>query len=169
MDEESLIVCNKCKFVKQESYFYKNNTISGLDTTCKECRKKRVRENRRENIEKYTAYDKKRALLPHRILAMREYQKTDNGKAVSLKSSRRYRKNNPNAYKAQCIVNNSIRDGKLIGHSACEKCDSEIKIEAHHCDYTKPLDVMWLCRSCHNKWHRHNKPIYGEAINDISK
>jgi hypothetical protein len=29
----------------------------------------------------------------------------------------------------------------------------------HHPDYAKPLDVMWLCKLCHETWHR----IHGDA------
>lgn len=35
----------------------------------------------------------------------------------------------------------------------CEKCGAP-KAHAHHDDYTKPLDVRWLCRSCHGVEHR---------------
>jgi hypothetical protein len=28
-----------------------------------------------------------------------------------------------------------------------------VNIIAHHKDYRKPLEVIWVCRSCHNKIH----------------
>ena len=34
----------------------------------------------------------------------------------------------------------------------CEKC-GEIKAEAHHEDYDKPLDVVWLCHKHHREIH----------------
>lgn len=54
-------------------------------------------------------------------------------------------------------VRQAIKVGKLIP-APCEWCGAE-KVEAHHCDYNKPLDVMWLCKKCHVKWHKEHEPI----------
>jgi transposase-like protein len=35
----------------------------------------------------------------------------------------------------------------------CETCRAKNNIHAHHDDYTKPLDVRWLCASCHKRHH----------------
>lgn len=43
----------------------------------------------------------------------------------------------------------------LLKPKPCEDCSSEKveKVEKHHADYSKPLDVTWLCRPCHLKRH----------------
>ena len=41
---------------------------------------------------------------------------------------------------------------KIIIKQPCEIC-GEVKSQAHHSDYTKPLDVRWLCRPCHVAIH----------------
>ena len=50
----------------------------------------------------------------------------------------------------------AIREGHLVRPSVCslqnENCSGQI--EAHHLDYNKPLDVVWLCRNHHLAWHR---------------
>jgi len=45
----------------------------------------------------------------------------------------------------------AIREGKLK-QIPCVVCRNP-KSEAHHEDYSKPLDVIWLCRRCHRAWH----------------
>jgi hypothetical protein len=44
-----------------------------------------------------------------------------------------------------------IRRGKIV-KGTCEVCQS-VKVEAHHEDYTKPLQVRWLCRTHHMELH----------------
>jgi len=47
-----------------------------------------------------------------------------------------------------------LRRGKIIKDENCFQCGSDINIEAHHHDYTKALEVLWLCRRCHTELHR---------------
>lgn len=56
----------------------------------------------------------------------------------------------PEKYKARTAVSNALRDGRLE-KQPCE-C-GEVKVEAHHPDYGKPLDVMWMCSKCHGEKH----------------
>lgn len=65
--------------------------------------------------------------------------------------------------KAQVFA--AIAKGKLVP-LPCEVCGDDEKDKngvrkcvAHHDDYSKPLNVRWLCRKCHHKWHKENKPI----------
>lgn len=54
-------------------------------------------------------------------------------------------------------MNNAITAGKLhLG--PCEVCGSTIKIEGHHDDYSKPLEVRWLCHEHHVDEHRPQQP-----------
>ncbi len=36
---------------------------------------------------------------------------------------------------------------------ACQACGSKVYIHAHHPDYSKPLQILWVCASCHKKLH----------------
>ena len=157
-----MIYCKKCETNKEADEFY-SSVISkdGLTGECKECTKKRVRENRAANAEYYKAFDKARGNLPHRVQARLEYAQTPQGKERHTLAKQNYRKNHPTRRKAVNAVNNAVRNGVLVKPNNCQSCGIEAKrIEGHHCDYNKPLDVMWLCDPCHKEWHRNNTPIY---------
>src|SRR5580765_3386225 len=49
------------------------------------------------------------------------------------------------------IVFGAIRNGTLV-RQPCSQC-AAVKAEAHHEDYNKPLDVVWLCAGCHRRRH----------------
>ncbi len=49
-------------------------------------------------------------------------------------------------------VSTSIRQGKLKSQP-CEVCGNK-KADAHHEDYSKPLDIKWVCRLHHMQIHR---------------
>lgn len=66
---------------------------------------------------------------------------------------------NPTKRKVHNLVSNALRNGKLI-KQPCEVCGS-IVVHAHHCDYSKPLEVMWLCPEHHAEWHIQN----GKGLN----
>lgn len=62
---------------------------------------------------------------------------------------------NEEKYKARTAVSNALRDGRLI-KQPCEHCGATEKVQAHHNDYSKPLDVEWLCFKCHRE-HAHGQ------------
>lgn len=53
--------------------------------------------------------------------------------------------------RARMEVRNAIRRGE-ISRGSCENCGA-IKSQAHHVDYSKPLDVVWLCPMHHREIH----------------
>jgi hypothetical protein len=154
-------VCRECSKEKPLSDFYKHPRMAdGHLNKCIECVKARVSKHREDNLEKIREYDKKRSMLPHRVQARKDYQQTEHGKAAIKRAALSYRMRYPMIYAAHVIVGNAIRDKRLIVAESCSVCGSKEKIEGHHDDYTKPLDVRWLCEKCHKAWHKENKPIY---------
>lgn len=56
--------------------------------------------------------------------------------------------------KAYTAIHNGISRGKIIKPISCQICGKETRVEAHHYDYKKPLDVIWVCRKHHIEIHR---------------
>lgn len=153
--------CRECHQVKNIGEFYTHPRMSdGHLNKCKDCVKNRVSKHRDLNIDRIREYDKERSSLPHRLKARSDYQKTEEGKTAKKKAQEKYDKTYPLRYAARFIVRKGLRNGTISRPATCSECGSDQKIEGHHDDYTKPLDIRWLCEKCHKKWHRHNKPIY---------
>lgn len=125
---------------------------------CKECHKQKIKENREEKSAYYKAYDKKRDQNPDRILMKKEYIQ-GKGRDVSNNCKNRYSDKNPKKRQVHSKVSNAVRSGLLV-KGTCEVC-GDIKVYAHHCDYDKPLDIIWLCAKHHRQWHEEN----GEGLN----
>jgi DNA-binding transcriptional regulator YiaG len=53
------------------------------------------------------------------------------------------------ANRANKVVAYAIKHGKLTRPTHCAQCLAEAFVEASHRDYSKPLEVAWLCRPCH--------------------
>lgn len=65
--------------------------------------------------------------------------------------NKNWRKRNPDKVNAHSKVNYALRKG-LLNKLPCEIC-GEKQVHAHHEDYSKPLEVVWLCKSCHKSLH----------------
>lgn len=63
-----------------------------------------------------------------------------------------YRASHPEKKAAHQAVQSALRNGSLT-KKPCEVCGSEVRIHGHHDDYSKPLDVVWLCHSHHMARH----------------
>lgn len=103
----------------------------------------------RRDPEKVRAKDRKRYARDRekRLAAQRAYSKTEKGRERIREANRRWGERNPEKRKAQTKISNAIRDGKLERGTVCAEASDECagRIEAHHEDYSKPLEVTWLC------------------------
>ncbi len=66
----------------------------------------------------------------------------------------------PEKTQARTVLNNAVTRG-ILSPQPCEKCgespvlhDGRRGVQAHHDDYSKPLEVRWLCVACHGDHHR---------------
>jgi len=135
--------CFKCKLTKPLSEFYKHSQMKdGHLNKCIECNKKDSNKHRAENLEKVREYDRERGKNPERIKFNTEINKA-------------WREEDKRRARAHSSVFRAIRKGILV-KMPCVRC-GEQKSLAHHEDYDKPLDVMWLCQPCHKQRHKELK------------
>lgn len=81
---------------------------------------------------------------------------------ASERAALRYVENNPEKLQARRLAREAIRKGTLIRPDQCSRCPTKTikkygwksNVEGHHTDYSKPLDVIWLCLECHKLEHR---------------
>lgn len=140
--------CRKCGESKPIDDFYTHSRMAdGHLNFCKECVKARVTKHRGENLEVVQAYDRARYQEPGRH-------------ARALNNAKRTRENNPEKVRARSAVHVAVRDGRLK-REPCKVCGSR-RVQGHHEDYSKPLDVVWLC-------FRHHMETHGKVVLTPSK
>lgn len=127
--------CIRCFRTLPLEAFYASRNSDGHANACKACVKLRVRLRYRETKPERQRYELKREARAER-------------KAQKARTQARHRQNNPLKYKARNAVNNALRDGRLTKRP-CAGCGTSDRVQAHHHDYSKPLDIMWLCFKCH--------------------
>lgn len=126
-------ICCKCKITKPISEFYWSKK-DGLEYRCKSCKREYAQSHKAEIAER-----------------MQKYQQTR--KVECAKLSQEYRQRNPEKCKARSVISVAVKTRELFASIFCEICGLSIKTEAHHPDYSRPLEVSWLCRKCHSKTH----------------
>lgn len=127
--------CFKCGRRLESTEFYAHPRMKdGHLGKCKDCTKRDVRARYWERHEERLAYDRRRSRSPERRQAITTY-----------------RKQNPAKVRAQILLHNAVARGK-IARQPCERCGAP-RADAHHEDYTKPLDMRWLCRMHHRQRH----------------
>ena len=132
-------LCIECGAEKPFADFYAHPyTADGTMGVCKSCHKARMKRRRLANP-KVQEYDRLRYQQPKR-------------KQTQRKRCDEWNAEHPLAYKAHYLVHNAIRDGRLI-KQPCTICGATENVHGHHRDYSKPLDVTWLCVRCHQRIH----------------
>jgi len=70
-----------------------------------------------------------------------------------LKWKRDYNARFPEKRIAINKANQAVIYRRLKIEKQCQKCKKITKLQKHHSDYSKPLQVDWLCPSCHKQLH----------------
>ncbi len=131
--------CTKCKAIKTAADFGIDRARkNGLSCWCKECMRTCARAR---------YYRKRDVLLAHNKVRSQDPAY----KAMINAAVRRYAERNPQKRWAHTTLNNAVRRGKLK-RGDCRDCGTP-NAHAHHHDYSKPFDVVWMCPRCHKAEH----------------
>lgn len=173
-----MIQCRRCLGEFPDDGFYRDR--GRRDCFCKQCRKDLARAWREANPDRcYENRKKWRAANPGREApgqrARDRIEYWDNPEAArsrvtdycsrstmtdeqrekyNEKRREKYR-SDPSKVRARLKVSYALRKGYIVRPDSCPCCGvSGVLIEAHHADYSRPLDVTWLCSKCHGEKHR---------------
>lgn len=132
--------CGRCGRVLALSEFNKDRyTKSGLRSQCRDC----MTAERSDRSEYY-----------------KEWRQRPSVRAWY----RNYRRDGSVSEKIKRDARNAAR---VLVRLPCEICGNEVA-QAHHDDYSKPLDVRWLCTTHHAEWHKHNTPFCPDQCKEIA-
>ncbi len=134
--------CFKCNQQKPLTEFYKHKMmLDGHLNKCKDCAKKDVHDHRHgKGRDKVLAYERARA-------------KTEKRKEHAARIFADWKKQNPERRAAQIALGNAVKTGRITPWPVCALPECSDKPEAHHPDYSRPLDVVWLCAAHHKQAH----------------
>ncbi len=152
--------CKSCRKIKEESWFSDYNK-----STCKDCLRERNRkwhkdhldEVRAKKLQNYHKIKNDPNYRENRSAYYKEwYKKNGRSRGGNYKESiYGWKKENPEKVTAHRILNDAIRIGIVKRPNTCSRCNrSGCRILGHHNLYNRPLEVVWLCSSCHKIIHQ---------------
>lgn len=121
--------CNRCKKNLNISNFTYEKSHNGYRYVCRKCDAKRAKEY---------------------------FERTNTQRRESLRANWRRATANamekhPEKWEARRLTRLAVLKGELE-QGVCEVCGVE-ETQAHHDDYSKPLNVRWLCKKHHYEEH----------------
>lgn len=132
--------CAECGRELALTEFNKNrNSKDGHQDRCRECFSRYNRERYLKNREKTKRM-------------VKEYKEANPRKVFETRM-KSFSKN-PSEERLRKLVQAAMKCGELVNPGVCSGCgctSEERRIEAHHYDYSKPLDVIWVCTPCHRQ------------------
>ena len=120
---------------------------------------------RREYLRKWTAKNREHIIeykanwarnrppeIKEQIRKKRSIWKKANRERLKKKNDE-YREKNREKFYARYKIMYAVRCKKIIPPAECQRCHGKCKTQAHHPDYSKPMEVIWLCAPCHGTFH----------------
>lgn len=129
----------------------KRSNPDGLQERCRDC---------------FSRYNRARYAADRESVKERVKRHREENPGSELETRIRACEKNPSKYNSHKAVEAAIRAGVVSRPDVCSGCgctSSEHRIEAHHHDYSKPLDVIWLCTPCHSRMDAQRRIQEGHA------
>ena len=152
------MICKTCFLDTKAEDFYSSNR-----NNCKTCLKDKNKAWRKSNPERVRVYRtknkanewKKPEVRARRQSYYRRWyeQNGRNRDAHYTEITERWRHDNPEKIAAQNKAKRAVKRGVLIRPNHCDYCHESRRVLGHHRDYSQPLEVDWLCYSCHKRVH----------------
>lgn len=137
--------CSTCGENKPESEFYSDRRrLDGLKSQCKKCHS--ICSILTRDKVKHADYCRE-WMRRSRYSTREEVRERERMRARARGQSLEVR--------ARALANRAVKLGFLDRPRECPVCGgADLTVHAHHRDYTKPLEVTWMCSECHGKEHR---------------
>lgn len=154
-------LCTHCQCVKPVSEFSRaTRNRDGLYVHCKACKAAANRAWRAANPEKCKAHREaweasEAGQAYRRIQVKPPRSKSGKRYTTSRESRQAYLARNIQKRRAWRVLGRAVREGRISPWPVCAVPTCAIsETEAHHPDYSRPLDVVWLCREHHLSIHQ---------------
>lgn len=147
--------CRRCALILPIDAFYNDKrSADGRASICRDCLSAKRRRNRVARLDHYRARERARLA---RDRAIRRARRKQRELATGYNRKGRRPPEDPIKARARRLAWNAIQRGILV-RLPCEVCGDLRGIHAHHEDYSRPLDVRWLCQLHHLRHHANTPP-----------
>lgn len=159
-------ICCKCKKIYKLNNFVKSKKMKyGITYICKGCKRKldalycksdKYKEWYKKNKYKQKLSHEKYKRTKKYKNTRKKYLKSKEYKKYVMKSIKKHR----DKIKVIMKFNNTLIRTKIIKRQPCCVCGSTKNVHAHHDDYNKPFEVIWLCALHHIHLHNSKDKAY---------
>ena len=141
-------VCCRCRADKPLTLFWRDRYETlGRKQYCIECDTGRLKANRDQQLLK--SRERYAGTRERDLLRWRRYKQRADVRSAQYERLR----GSPKTIARQ-LLQRAVIAGTVKRPDRCQGCGLDCKPDGHHHDYSRPLDVVWLCRTCHGLEHR---------------
>lgn len=153
--------CSTCGERKPLDEFHRHKgTRDGRNSVCKPCAIKRATAwNRDHPSRRAEIVKQEQKRHPERMAAQRKRHR-ERHRAKFVEHRKRHEARHPEKTQARRKLEDAVQKGYVSKPDICSRCLGQVPavdLHGHHHDYSKPLDVEWLCRVCHNAEHQQER------------